>query len=172
MFQIDDIVLYGAEGACRITEISKKVFGTKTEEYYVLKPVYREKSTVFVPTGNEALVAKMHKALSAEEVYDIIRAMPEESTIWIEDENERKNRYREIIVGSDRKELVKLIKTLYEHRQEQQGKGRKMHLSDERFLKDAEEKLHSEFAIVLDLEPGEVLPFIMDQIQGAGGVTA
>ena len=39
MFQINDTVVYGAQGVCRIEEISKREMAGKAMEYYVLKPV-------------------------------------------------------------------------------------------------------------------------------------
>ena len=45
--------------------------------------------------------------------------------------------------------------------------GRKVHVCDERFLKEAEKILYDEFAHVLDIEPEQVLPYIFDQIESA-----
>ena len=42
--------------------------------------------------------------------------------------------------------------------------GRKMHTVDRYFMKEAEKKLHEEFAYVLNIKPDEVIPFILDQI--------
>ena len=164
MFCIGDTVLYGSQGVCKIIEIAEKTFGGDTILYYVLKPVYDENSTVFVPVSNAALVAKMRSVLSAEEVYDMIREMPDEETIWIDDENERKQQYHHILAESDRRKLVKMIKTLHLHRTAQNQKGRKLHQSDENMLKQAEKLLYNEFAMVLNIKPDEVLPFILEQI--------
>jgi CarD family transcriptional regulator len=109
----------------------------------------------------------MRPALSVEEVFDLIRSMPDADTIWVENVNERKELYKKILLGNDSSALMRLIKTLYLHGQELKnaGKGKKMHVSDERFLKDAENVLYDEFSYVLDIERDEVLPFINKQIE-------
>lgn len=164
-FGVGDTVLYGTQGVCRIERTEKQRVRGNDIEYYVLCPVYNENSTVFVPMQNDALVSKMRSILSAEDIYEMIRSMPEEDTIWIDDENQRKLSYQQLINEGDRKKLVQLIKTLYLHKLSQEKKGRKLHQSDETMLKQAEKLLYDEFALVLNIQPEEVLPFIMEQVE-------
>ena len=58
-----------------------------------------------------------------------------------------------------------MIKALYHHQQVRQAQGKKLHVSDERFLKEAERTLYDEFALVLHISQEQVLPFILDQIE-------
>lgn len=164
-FQVNDSVLYGVEGVCRITDICEQDFMGTRALYYVLKPVYTPGSTVFVPLANETLVAKMRRILSPDEIRSLIKTMPDEALLWIDDDNARRARYAEILQSGDRAELVGLIKALYRRREEQQARGRKLHAADERYLHDAEKVLYDEFAHVLQIKRDEVLPFIMEQIQ-------
>lgn len=164
-FQVNDAVLYGAEGVCRIIDIGEQDFMGTRAQYYVLKPVYTPGSTVFVPVENEMLTAKMRRILSPEEIRSLIKTIPDEATLWIDDDNTRRARYAEILQKGDRAELVGVIKALYHRREEQQAKGRKLHVADERYLRDAEKVLYDEFAHVLCIKRDEVLPFILEQIQ-------
>ncbi|MGN1456768.1 MAG: CarD family transcriptional regulator [Acutalibacteraceae bacterium] len=165
MFGVGDTVLYGSQGVCRIVGTEEKELGGNSIEYFVLKPVYDENSTLFVPMSNSSLLSKMKSVLSAEQIYEMIKEMPTEDTIWIDDDNERKQKYQQIINDGNRHKLVQLIKTLHIHEMSQQEKGRKLHISDEIVLKQAEKLLYDEFALVLKIKPDEVLPFIMQQIQ-------
>lgn len=61
MYQRGEVVLYSAHGVCRITDIVRKTMAGETAEYYVLQPIYEEGSTLFLPTGNEKLTAKMRR---------------------------------------------------------------------------------------------------------------
>ena len=61
--------------------------------------------------------------------------------------------------------MVRMIKALYLHQREQQAKGRKLHMADDRFFKEAERMLYEEFALVLQMKKEEVLPFILEQLQ-------
>lgn len=42
---------------------------------------------------------------------------------------------------------------------------KKFHSADERIMKDAEKILFEELALVLEIEPGEVLDFIHDELE-------
>lgn len=168
MFGVHDVVLYGTEGACEITEITQKDFGAGAAEYYVLQPVYRKNTTVFVPTQNRALVARMRRVLSTEEIEKMIEEIPGESGIWIPDENLRKEEYRKILAGGDSRELIRLVKALYLRQKEQNVRGRKLHQADERFFKEAEKVLYDQFALALKIQPDQVLPLILERIEGGG----
>ena len=165
VYSVGDKVTYGIHGVCVICEIEKKEFMGKFSDYYVLRPVYDERSTVFVPTDNETLVSKMSRIMTAREIYDLIKLMPSEDNIWIESSTDRKKKYAEILKSGDRHALVRLIKTLYLHREKQKEAKKKLHISDESFLRDAEKLLYEEFAHVLNITKDQVLPFIMRQIE-------
>jgi CarD family transcriptional regulator len=53
-----------------------------------------------------------------------------------------------------------MIRTLYQHKQEQITLGRKFHLSDENFLRDAQRLLDSELSVILGIDVKEVGPYI------------
>ena len=148
-------------------EITHRDFGGQMQDYYVLKPVFGDQSTIFVPVKNEALTKKMRRVMTVEEINRIIEAMPFEDTEWIENENERKEQFRGALTQGDPMGLVRIIKSLYEHQQEQQQHGRKLRAADERFFHDAEKMLYDEFALVLKIEPEEVLPLIIEKMQPA-----
>lgn len=165
MFSVGNTIIYGNHGICKIVEVKDMTIDSNTRPYYVLKPVFENNSTIYFPVGNEIAEKKMRRILSVEEIYTLIREMPDENTIWIENESERKEVYKSILTGTDRSALVKLIKTLHLHEQELKNLGKKLHASDEKFLKDAEKTLYDEFVYVLDIDREEVLPFIMEQIE-------
>ncbi len=162
-----DMVLYSVHGICRIMDRTQRSFGGQKQEYYMLKPVYAPDSTFFVPVDNENLVSKMRRILSGEEIKKLIQEMPDQNSYWIEEEEDRKERYQQILSSGNRTELVRMIKALHFHQQEQQKKGRRLHISDERFMKEAEKMLYEEFAYVLNIRKEEVLPFILQQVQVA-----
>ena len=165
VYQVNEMIMYGTDGVCKIDSIVTKEIGGNSIEYYVLKPVYSNNSTIYVPVHNPHLKKKMHQVLTSGEIYQLIKAMPDENVVWIENENERKEKFKEIIMSGDRMSLIKMIKALYFHQQKQQEKGKRLRASDERFFTEAERILYDEFALVLNIEPEPVLPFIMEQVQ-------
>ena len=54
----------------------------------------------------------IRKIMTKEEVYDLIKTMPDNETIWIDDMNLRKETYNEILKKGNKKDIVKLIKIL------------------------------------------------------------
>ena len=83
MYSIGEVVLYGSNGVCEITEITTKKIGKDSIEYYVLKPVCSDSSTLFVPTQNEMLVSRMRVVLSSDEIKDIL-SQKTDNEIWID----------------------------------------------------------------------------------------
>ncbi len=169
MFNINDTVIYGTEGICTVTDIAERTFGGSTEVYYILKPLYKNGSTVMLPKSNAALVSRLRRILTPEEAEKLIANIPDEiGAEWIENEKERKENYRSVIMNGDRAELVRHIKRLYERIEEQKLLGKKLHACDERFLEDAQRILHDEFSVVLGIPRDEILQHIRDTAQLGG----
>ncbi len=165
MFQIGQTVLYGAEGVCTIEERKMMKVGHTKASYYVLKPVYRNTSTIFVPEDNALLVSRMRPILSPDEIRQLLSEVTQEELIWIEDPNERKVEYQKILCGGERIWLVRLIRTLYLRRQQLQKSGKHLRNGDEQLLRDAEKLLNDEFALVLNISQHEVPEYIRSQIE-------
>ncbi len=83
---------------------------------------------------------------------------------WISDENQRKQTYRELIGSGDRGALVAMVCALHIHKKEQEQQGKKFHLCDENFLRDAEKLLSTEFSLVLDIEQEQVGSYVLSAI--------
>ena len=162
-YKVNDVVVYGTEGVCRVSDITTKPFRDREVTYYVLKPVFNKSATVFVPVDNEKLTARMHRALSSDEIRAMIQSLPEQGAMWIEDEAERKVRYKEILASGDRIQLIQLIKALYFHQESQRAIGKKLHISDDHFFKEAQRLLYDEFSTALGIPRDDVLNYI-DQI--------
>ena len=165
MFQVNDIIMYGTQGICKIVEIAEKDFMGTKKEYYVLKPMNDPAATLFAPVNNEKIERKMRKILTEEEIYQLIESMPKEEANWIHNENERKEQYKRIIANGNHVELIQMIKALYLHKQEREADGKHLYLSDERFFKEAERILYDEFQYVLNIKREELLPFMFKKIE-------
>lgn len=164
MFQKNDTVVYGSHGVCTILDVSEQKFGDKTAEYYVLKPVSNEKSTIFIPVDSALLSGRMRRVMSSGEIYSLLEALPKEPSNWVENNDQRKDFYKKTLSEGDRMELIKLIRSLYLHQEKQVQKGKKLYAADDQALKEAEKMLYDEFAYVLRIKHEEVLPFILGQL--------
>lgn len=166
MYQCGDLVMYGIHGVCKILELEKRKVDRKYIEYYVLEPTDQPGARFYVPTQNEAAVAKMRPMLTQQELEAMLREKDTCRDSWIEDENQRKQYYRELINSGDRKALIRMVITLHKHKQELLDAGRKFHLCDENFLRDAQKLIGSEFSVVLNIGQDEVGSYVQSVIQG------
>lgn len=135
MFKVDDIVIYGINGICKIVGIEEKVLMETKKNYLVLKPLNGDKSTYFVPVDNENLLNKMRKVLSEDEINRLIDSMPNEKAVWIDNERERKDCYKKIISDGNHSELIKMIKSIYFEKIKREEKGKNFMRQMNDFLK-------------------------------------
>ncbi len=160
MYKIGSIVVYGTEGLCKICDITERTFGKETSEYYVLSPLANEAETVFVPKNNEKVLKRMRPILSKERASELLEAAPSEYGEWVENDRERQQIYKQILLCGSSEELLMMTRALYLHQIELLERGKKLHAADERFLKDAEKMLFEELAYVYNITVAEVLPLI------------
>ena len=96
MFEVNDVVVYGAQGVCQIVGNEEKKIDGAVKQYFVLKPKDDRVATFYVPTWNEKALAKMRKVMTKEDVNALIDSMPHKNPTWIANENERKDAYQKI----------------------------------------------------------------------------
>lgn len=164
MFKVDDIVTYGVNGVCKIVEVEEMNLMGEKKTYLILQSLQNDTSTYFVPVDNENLLNKMRKLLSKDEVNQLIDSIPNEKIVWIDNERERKECYKKVLSDGKHSELIKMIKAIYTEKREREATGKKLHLSDEKFLKDAEKLLYTEFQYVLELTEQEMMSYIFSRI--------
>ena len=69
MFQIGEVVAYGATGICKVEDVkvmSLSRTGADRQEYYILRPVATPTCATYVPTANEALTGKMRRVYTVQ----------------------------------------------------------------------------------------------------------
>lgn len=165
MFQIGQTVFYGLEGVCTIEDRQLMKVGRSKAYYYVLRPVFRTASTIFVPEDNVLLMSKMRPILSRDEVLTILQEAPLEEVVWIDDPNERKTEYQKILAAGQGLWMIRLIRTLHDRQDALQKTGKHLRSGDEQLLRDAQKLLHDEFAVVLNISQREVPDYIRSKIE-------
>ena len=164
MFAVGEKVLYSVNGVCEITGITQKVFGKTKIDYYVLKPIFNEASTVFVPVGNDALVKKMKKLMSPQQLDEVFYSVSATEVEWNNDEVTRRQNFKDVISSGIVEDILVILKALWNHRKSQNEKGRKLHISDEIFLKEAEKMIKEEISCVIGVEKEDVIPYVQNKI--------
>lgn len=160
MFEKDEAVVYGNQGVCVICDISTMKFGKEKREYYVLKPVYDENSTIYVPTDNESVTSKMRKVMGKKDIERLIDSIADEAIGWISDDGIRREFCESVINGGSRRELMKMIKMLYMQQQNVKLQKKHLRLADEKYLKEAEKMINEEIAYVMKIDRNRVSEYI------------
>lgn len=165
MYHIGDQVVYGVHGVCRVVDQEERLVDRKRLTYLALEPVGQDGSRYLVPTHNEAAMSKVKHMLSKEELAAMLESQEVRADGWIKDENLRKQTYRELISSGDRARLMQMVRTLYRHKASQAAAGRKVHLCDDNFLRDAEKLLLSEVSIVMDMDNDQAKQYLRGKLK-------
>ena len=166
MFKINDVVVYGSQGVCEIVGINEERVDGAIRNYFVLKPKNDKGSTFYVPTWNEKALGKMRKVMTKEDVDALIDSIPRRNPTWIENENERKDAYRKTLASGDQAAIISMVQALFLHKKQREAEGKRLHMSDEYFMKDAEQILYNEWQYVLNVDKDGLMAYILNRIEG------
>ncbi len=110
-------------------------------------------------------MAKVRPILSPEDMEGMLASGRVRTDVWIVDEGKRKLRYKELLTANDREQLAGMVTAMYRHRSALAAAGKKIHLSDENFLRDAEKILSGETAAALNQTPADVLKHLRKKLK-------
>lgn len=155
MFLPDEIVMYGAD-LCRIEAIKEQSFfpGQPLRPYYILRPLSRGDSTVYVPCDQGD--SKLRRVLSAKEIAALRERTDGKTLEWIEDRQLRSRTYTAILRQGDPEQILLLIRCLLTKKAELLAAQKKFSASDEKLLADAEKMVDDEFSFALDIDKAEL----------------
>ena len=164
MYQTGDRVVYGIHGVCVVADQEQRKVDGKLVTYLVLEPMGQEGSRFLVPTHNAVAMAKLSPMLTRESLEALLSSSEVWEDGWIADENRRKQLYRELIGSGDRAKLIQQVRTLYRHKKNLAATGKRCHLCDENFLRDAERLLINETAIVLETDQDSARAYLREKL--------
>ena len=160
MFQLGELVVYGIHGVCRVKEVQERMVNRVSRQYLVLEPVGKQGSQYMVPMQNEVAMSRV-SGLISKEAWEALLASPKVHTVfWIQDENKRKQSYRELTGSGTRETLLQTVYSIYAHRSAQKAAGRRLHMCDENFLHDVEKILAGELEAVMGITGPEALTLL------------
>lgn len=165
VFEIGEYIVYGNTGVCKVEEVTKMpVPGTQGDKlYYALEPIYHKGSRVFTPVDNQKV--KMRPVLTMQEADELIGRIKEIDLLWVKNEKDREQIYKDTLRTCDCEELVKIIKTLYLRKKTRLEAGKKVTSSDAKYLHLAEESLYGELSVVMGIPKDEMETFIYNKVK-------
>lgn len=162
MFKIDDYIMYGVTGVCKVKDIEEKLINNIKKNYYVLSAIYSQNMIIRVPVDNDKI--NMRRLHSKKEIYSLINSMESRETLWIENDKERNEKFKLMLKNAKCEDLIVLIKSIDMNKNNKAKIGKKNHKSDEDIMKSAESLLKEEFATILGIELDQVTPYILKNI--------
>lgn len=166
VFQTGDYMIYGSNGVCRVESVGTidRIPGIPNDKlYYTLKPVYIKGSTIYTPVDNQKVLSR--PLISREEAMELIEGVEEIETLWVANEKQREEVYKESLATCDCRELIRIIKTVYQRMQSRIAEGKKITNNDRKYFKMASDSLYGELAIVLEMGKDKVEEFIKERMQ-------
>ena len=141
MYHIDELVMYGGTGVCRVADIGHPDFVPDEDRlYYFLDPVYQN-GIIYAPTDNDRVF--MRPVLSAEEVQALIEEIPGLA-----------------VVSHSCIDMLQMAKSIYLKMLDALSHNKKLGQIDKRFMKRAEDLLYGEFAVALNKSRDDVEEYV------------
>ena len=164
MIEKNQLIMCGGHGVCRVVDVTGNPIDRldKIRKYYVLEPVFEKGSTVYTPVDNDKVI--MRRIMNKEEAEELVDKITQINTVWIQEEKNREQMYKEAIRTYDCHSLVQIIKTLHLRKQRRLKEGKKVLSSDEQYLRKAEELLYSEISLALSIPKEEVGTYIKEAV--------
>lgn len=164
MFEVGDMVVYGAQGLCRVEQVGPlpMKFADKSKQYYTLRACKSPGMTIYAPVDNPTVV--MRAPLTREQAEALIEAIPGIETTHIADNKEREVHYRAALHGCDCRELLRLLKSLHGRHLARVKSGKRDMAIDEKYFRLAQEQLYSELSYALNIAPDAVEDYIASRV--------
>lgn len=163
MFNVDDYIMYGMTGVCKVVDITNEKFiNGEKRKYYVLNPIYNNDTTIKVPLDNDKI--PMRKVISKGDMTSLINDIPNMEILWIDDEKKRMAQFETMLKSGQCEELIKLIRNIKFSKKYARSNGKKLYKSDSDIMKEAKRLLTEEVAIILNIYPNEANSYILSQI--------
>lgn len=152
MFKVDDYIMYGRTGVCKVIDITNERFINGEErKYYVLSGIHNNNNTIIkIPLDNTKI--PMRKIISKGDVTSLINDMSNMEALWIDDEKKRSNKFKTMLKSGKCEDLIELISN--------KRYFKKLNKADKEIIKEAERLVSEEFAIILNISPKEVNSYI------------
>ena len=165
MYSIGEKIMYGGTGVCTVQEITsvKQSSWDRPRLYYVLKPLYQS-GTIQIPVDNTKV--PIRPVMTRDEAEQLVDGMPyiTASICYEKNLTALRNHYQQQLNTYDCRDLVRMTKSIYAKKKDAESRQKKIGMTDEKFLRRAEDLLYGELAVALEIGRDEVRSYISDRL--------
>lgn len=159
MYQVGELVVYGATGVCRVEELTHLPGGDRGRQYYLLKPLWQD-GVIYAPVDSEKV--PIRPVISREEAEALVDQMPGIQAAVCRGSTVQAlaQQYQSAVRDGGHQALIEMMKAIYLKRGQAEAKNRRLGMVDERYMKQAERLLYGELATALEMPFDEVADYI------------
>ncbi len=161
--QVNDFVIHGTEGICKITDMVNPDFAQdKTKMYFLLSPLENATAKIYVPVDKAE--ARCRRLMTEAEAKELVDSIEHIEMIEIENDKERERIYKETLQKGDLRELIAVLKNIHIRRSIRTQAGKKNTAVDDKYFKLMERNLCGEIGFSLHLSEAEVKELLKEKI--------
>ena len=159
MYQVGELVVYGATGVCRVEELTHLPGGDRGRQYYLLKPLWQD-GVIYAPVDSEKV--PIRPVISRKEAEALVDQMPGSQAAVCRGATVQAlaQQYQSAVRDGGHQALIEMMKAIYLKRGQAEAKNRRLGMVDERYMKQAERLLYGELATALEMPFDEVADYI------------
>ncbi|RDY27281.1 hypothetical protein CHL78_009850 [Romboutsia weinsteinii] len=165
MYKIGEFIIYGNNGVCEVIDVgSINISGiNKDKIYYTLKQIY-ENGSIFAPIDTRVF---MRGVITYEEAQQLIERIPFIKEVECSEKNGKllENYYKKFLESHECIDLLSIISSIYDKKDNAINSGKKLGQIDEKFMKIATGLIHDEFSVALGIPREEVQTYINEKIK-------
>ncbi|MCS0673682.1 CarD family transcriptional regulator [Cytobacillus firmus] len=166
MYNIGDLMIYSAHGICRVDDICEKTISGITRMYYILHPIEdNHQLTISTPIDNDKVV--MLDLIKQDEALNILSSFKKPGIKWNDKPNVRVNLFKDIVNTGDRKEIAKVVNTLWRKKLESEQNDKKLYEQDQKLLNAVQKILFKELSLSLDKSAEEIEELVKEMIKAS-----
>ena len=165
MYSIGEKIMYGGTGVCVVEDITTlKLSGmTEPRSYYVLRPLYQS-GTIQTPVDNTKV--PIRPVMTRSEAEMLVDAIPGIDPVICYEKNlsALRNHYQQQLNTFNCRDLIRMTKSIYAKKKEVESRQKKIGMTDEKFLRRAEDLLFGELAVALGISRDAVPQYISNRL--------
>lgn len=160
MSNVGDYIVKAGHGVCRVDAVTYLKLSDSAEKraYYVISPIEQDGIKLYIP--EDKIDELTRSVMSGEQAWDLIEHINEIAPAEIADAKNCGKRCKDAIKNNDPRELVSVIKKMYERKKKRAFAGKDETETDRRFFKLLEDILYSELAFAIGRNKSEIVSII------------
>jgi len=154
MFNVKEKILVSNVGVCEIQEIETKDYGNGENQYYILYPLFENKTNkIMIPVNTKI---HLRSLVSFEEANKIMNSFDEYEDFWLKDPRQRKEAFFAIINSGDITRFKSLYLTIQNKKIELLENKKMLNSTDKSILDTVTKVLAEEISVVLNEDYNDI----------------